>query len=111
MGHANEQRSPVGAHPCATAACAVTAPTPRRVEDDQHGIDVIDAPPCDILISPLPDQSHFLERVAQRDRGVQPDPVIHTGACRGYAADGRAKLAARLAKRRAGLTNAGKASP
>jgi metallo-beta-lactamase class B len=81
---------------------------PHRVEDYRHGIDVIAALPCDILITPHPDQSNFLERVAARDSGVRSNPLIDTGACRAYATDGRAKLEARLAKER---VNVGKASP
>jgi metallo-beta-lactamase class B len=84
---------------------------PHRVEDYQHGIDVIAALPCDILITPHPDQSDFLERVARRDAGVRPNPIIDTGACRAYAANGLATLEARLAKERAEPKGVGKSSP
>ncbi len=83
---------------------------PHRVEDFQHGIDVIAGLPCDILITPHPEQSDFLDRVARRDAGVRPDRVIDTGACRSYAAEGRAKLEARLAKERAAPVEPGKPS-
>ncbi|RDJ00266.1 subclass B3 metallo-beta-lactamase [Dyella solisilvae] len=74
---------------------------PHRVEDYQHSIDVIAALPCDILITPHPSQSRFLERVAGRDAGAKPNPLIDSGACRVYAEEGRAGLAARLAKEQA----------
>jgi metallo-beta-lactamase class B len=83
---------------------------PHRVEDFQHGIDVIAALPCDILMTPHPGQSDFLDKVARRDASMRPDPLIDTGACRSYAADGRAKLEARLAKERAATTSKGKPS-
>lgn len=83
---------------------------PHRVEDYRHGIDVIAGLPCDILMTPHPEQSDFLDKVARRDAGARPDPVIDAGACRAYAAEGRAKLEARLAKERAAPANAGKPS-
>lgn len=74
---------------------------PHRVEDYRHGIDTIAGLPCDILITPHPDQSDLLGRVARRDAGAKPDPLVDTAACRAYAQSGRAMLDARLAKERA----------
>lgn len=74
---------------------------PHRVEDYLHGIDTIAALPCDILVTPHPDQSQFLERMAKHDAGVKPDPLTDTAACRIYAAKGRARLEARLSKEKA----------
>ena len=75
---------------------------PERVANYRHSIAVVAALPCDILMSPHPDQSDFLERVARRDAAAKPDPLIDNGACRAYAADGTRRLDARLAKERAG---------
>lgn len=74
---------------------------PHRVEDYRRGIDAIAALPCDILITPHPDQSDFLDRVARRDAGTRPNPLIDANACRAYAQNGRENLQARLAKERA----------
>ena len=74
---------------------------PHRVEDFRHGIDTIAGLPCDILMTPHPEQSGFLDKVARRDAGTKPDPVIDPGACRAYAESGRAALDARLAKEKA----------
>ncbi|MHA6204496.1 subclass B3 metallo-beta-lactamase [Dyella soli] len=82
---------------------------PRRVEEFRHSIDAIAALPCDLLITPHPDQSAFLEKVARRDAGVAPDPVVDAGACRAYAAAGRAALEARLARERAAAPGPGQA--
>jgi len=82
---------------------------PHRVEDYRRGMDTIAALPCDILLSPHPDQSHFLERVALRDAGTKPDALIDPTACRTYAESARARLEARLAKERTG-ESAGKAA-
>ncbi|WP_201315503.1 subclass B3 metallo-beta-lactamase [Dyella sp. EPa41] len=74
---------------------------PERLEAYRRSIATIASLPCDILLSPHPDQSDLLERVAKRDAGVKPDPVVDGNACRVYAEEGRAKLEARLAKERA----------
>ena len=81
---------------------------PQRVEDYLRGIALIATLPCDILMSPHPGQSQFLERVERRDAGAKPNPLIDAGACRAYAATGKAKLEARLVKEKAEA--AGKAS-
>lgn len=74
---------------------------PERVADYQRGIATIATLPCDILMSPHPDQAQLLERIAKRDAGVKPNPLIDSNACRAYAAAGEAKLKARLAKEQA----------
>lgn len=71
------------------------------LSDYWRAIDMVAALPCDILMSPHPGQSDFLERVASRDAGAQPNPLFDGQACRRYAQEGRAKLEARLAKERA----------
>lgn len=80
---------------------------PHRVEDFQHGIDTLAALPCDILITPHPGQSDLLERVARRDAGAKPDPMINANACRAYAQSARKALDTRLAKERAELKGGG----
>ncbi|AIF49264.1 subclass B3 metallo-beta-lactamase [Dyella japonica] len=75
---------------------------PERVENYRHGIAVIAALPCDILMTPHPGASDLLERVARRDAAGKPDPLIDAGACRAYAAEGTRMLDAKLAKERAG---------
>ena len=80
---------------------------PHRVEDFRRGIGVIASLPCDILVTPHPDQVDLLDKVARRDAGAAPDPVIDAKACRAYAQSGRASLDARLAKERTAMKNAG----
>ncbi|MBD8899354.1 subclass B3 metallo-beta-lactamase [Rhodanobacter sp. DHG33] len=81
---------------------------PQRLENYRRSIATIASLPCDILLSPHPDQAaHFLERVAQRDAGAKPDPVIDGHACRTYAEEGRVKLETRLAKEKGMETGGG----
>jgi len=75
---------------------------PERLTNYRHGIAVVADLPCDILMSPHPDQSDFLGRVARRDATGKVDALIDTDACRTYAANGTRKLDARLDKERAG---------
>jgi metallo-beta-lactamase class B len=42
-----------------------------------------------------------MARVAARDRGVQPDPLVDTGACKRFAARSSRDFDAVLAKERA----------
>jgi metallo-beta-lactamase class B len=74
---------------------------PERVQNYRRGLAVLAALPCDILVTPHPDQIDFLERVAQRDAGAKPDPMVNTQACRNYAAAGNRSLDAQLAKEKA----------
>ncbi|MEP6897862.1 MAG: subclass B3 metallo-beta-lactamase [Rhodanobacter sp.] len=71
---------------------------PRRTEDFRHSLAVIAALPCDLLVTPHPDASDFMDKVARRDQGAQPDPLIDPRACVAYAAEGTVRLDARLAR-------------
>lgn len=75
---------------------------PQRVEAFHRSIATVAALPCDILLTPHPDQSNFWDKVQRRKAGGHPDPLIDTGACRAYAADAEKTLDALLAKERAG---------
>jgi len=70
---------------------------PDAVKDFEKSFVFFEAVPCDLLITAHPEASNLWERLAQRDKGVQPDPIVDTGACRAYAASGREKLRQRLA--------------
>jgi metallo-beta-lactamase class B len=71
---------------------------PHRVEDFRQSFATIAALPCDVLITPHPDASGFMDKVAARDHGTRPDPLINTHACAAYVADARGRFEARLAK-------------
>jgi metallo-beta-lactamase class B len=74
---------------------------PHRVEDFRKTIDTVASFPCDVLMVTHPDTIDFLGKVAARDAGKRPDPVIDSGACRAYASGARTRLEARLAKEQA----------
>ncbi|MFN4114374.1 MAG: subclass B3 metallo-beta-lactamase [Sphingomonadaceae bacterium] len=65
---------------------------PARVEAAREGLRVIEALPCDLLLTPHPGQSALLERLS----GAQP--MIQPRACMAYSAKGSMRLADRLAR-------------
>lgn len=69
---------------------------PDRVRDFRRGLATIAALPCDVLITPHPEASGFLDRVQRRDAG-DADALIEDGACRRYAETAGKNLDARLA--------------
>ena len=62
---------------------------------------VVAALPCDILLTPHPDISKTMDRLARREQG-ETDTFMDSGACRKLADDSRAGLQRRLAKESAG---------
>lgn len=73
---------------------------PERLTDFRRGLATIAALPCDVLITPHPDASGFLDRIARRDAG-DADALVDRNACRLYAAKGTSLLDARIAKEHA----------
>lgn len=82
---------------------------PERLAGFRHGLATIAALPCDVLITPHPEASGFIDRVARRDAG-DADALIDRNACRVYAAKGAALLDARLIKEHAQARPAGRDS-
>jgi metallo-beta-lactamase class B len=70
---------------------------PNAVEDFEKSFTFFEAVPCDVLITAHPEASNLWERVTLREKGVKPDPMVDSGACRTLAASGREKLRQRLA--------------
>jgi len=75
---------------------------PQREQAFRNTLTTVAKLPCDILITPHPDASDFLERAARRDQGKQPNPLVNTQACKVYATEGSAKLDKRLQQEQQG---------
>lgn len=73
---------------------------PARVAGFRRSFATVAALPCDILITPHPEASGFMQKIAARDREHSPAALIDTGACRAYAAAAEPRFEARLAKER-----------
>jgi metallo-beta-lactamase class B len=69
---------------------------PSAIADFEHGFAILEALPCDVLLTPHPDASRLWARVAARDAG-SPDALVDAGACRAYAAAARDRLKRRIA--------------
>jgi metallo-beta-lactamase class B len=59
---------------------------------------VINALPCDILLTPHPEFSGMLDKLAQRERGSAGNPFIDANSCRTYVQASRDKLDKRIAE-------------
>lgn len=70
---------------------------PKIIEDFGKTFAFFENVPCEVLITAHPDASQLWERLASREKGVMPDPMVNSGACRELAASGREKLKERLA--------------
>lgn len=88
----------------ADSLSAVSAPSyrfsdaahPERLANFRHSIAVVAALPCDILITPHPENSKLLVRLQQR-LTVKRDAFRDTIACDRYARGAEAQLEARIA--------------
>jgi len=73
---------------------------PARVASFRQSFVTVAGLPCDILITPHPEASDFMQKIAARDREHSSAALIDTGACRAYAASAQPRFEARLAKER-----------
>jgi metallo-beta-lactamase class B len=75
---------------------------PRLVEEFEAGIARLAALPCDVLVTPHPEQSRFFERMEKRAAGDVAS-VTDAEGCKRYADGARERLAARLQRERDGV--------
>jgi metallo-beta-lactamase class B len=71
---------------------------PHRVESFHRSIARVATLPCDILLTPHPDASGFIERAERRGRDAHSDTLIDPQACKHYAAGARERFDALLRK-------------
>jgi len=68
---------------------------PNAIHDFEHGFTTLEELPCDILLTPHPEASQFLERLVPS--GPNPPKLVDTAACSRLAATGRDALKRRIA--------------
>jgi metallo-beta-lactamase class B len=73
---------------------------PQALADFEKSFAFLETAPCDVLITTHPDTSELWDRVERRERGVKPDPLVDSDACRQLAQHGRERLQERLAEER-----------
>jgi metallo-beta-lactamase class B len=71
---------------------------PHAVADFEKSFAFLDSVPCDILITAHPDLADLWDRLQLRDKGVKPNPLVDSGACRKLAETFRGRLKQRLAE-------------
>lgn len=69
---------------------------PTAVQDFEKSFAFLRAVPCDILLTSHPDASGLWQRLAGRQRGDRPDPMIAPNACKELAARAAEQLHRRL---------------
>ena len=73
---------------------------PGAIDDFEKSFALLDAVPCDVLVTTHPEASGLWDRVAARESGVTPDPIDDSSACRHLAERGRERLRERIAEER-----------
>ena len=70
---------------------------PHAMQEFEQSFAFLDHVPCGILLTPHGESSGFWDHIDQRNRGVKPDPLIDSSACRKLADAGREQLKKRIA--------------
>jgi metallo-beta-lactamase class B len=70
---------------------------PNVLADFEKSFTFLESAPCDILLTPHPELSDLWGRMAAREKGTTPDPLVDSDACRQLAEHAREKLRERLA--------------
>ncbi len=71
---------------------------PEALADFEKSFAFLETTSCDVLITTHPDASDLWDRLEARERGVTPDPMVDSGACRRLVEHGRAQLRERIAE-------------
>ena len=58
---------------------------PNAIQDFQKSFSFLRSVPCDVLLTTHPDMSNFWERVDTRAKGVNPNAMVDSAACRNLA--------------------------
>ncbi len=74
-----------------------SAKYPHAIQDFEQSFAFLDSVRCDVLVTPHPEASGLWDRLAAREQGVTPDPMVDAGACKRLEAIGRENLTKRIA--------------
>lgn len=70
---------------------------PNALADFQKSFSFLESVPCDVLVTTHPEMSGLWDRLESRQRGVKPDAMVDSRACRKLAEHGRQMLRDRIA--------------
>jgi len=71
---------------------------PNGAKQLQASYAVLSALPCDILLTPHPEFSNMLDKLAKREPGAAANPFVDADSCRTYVHASRDKLTKRIAE-------------
>jgi metallo-beta-lactamase class B len=68
-----------------------------QMQDFEQSLTFLETTPCDILITPHPENSALWDRLDKRNQGITPDPIIDPSGCKKFATIARAAIQKRVA--------------
>ena len=71
---------------------------PHALDDFEKSFRFLETTQCDILITTHPEASNLWDRLAAREKGATPDPMVNPLACKDLAKSTRERLSQRLAE-------------
>lgn len=74
---------------------------PGVLQEFDKSFGFLESTPCDVLITTRPEMSRLWERLAAREQGVKPDPMVNDRACKDLAERGHEQLKKRLEQEQA----------
>ena len=68
-----------------------------QMQDFEQSLTFLETTPCDILLTPHPENSALWDRLDKRNQGITPDPIIDPSGCQKLAVNARAAIQKRVA--------------
>jgi metallo-beta-lactamase class B len=68
-----------------------------QMQDFEQSLAFLETTPCDILLTPHPENSALWDRLDKRNQGITPDPMIDPSGCHQLAVNARAAIQKRVA--------------
>jgi metallo-beta-lactamase class B len=68
-----------------------------QMQDFEQSLTFLETTPCDILLTPHPENSVLWDRLDKRNQGITPDPIIDPSGCKKFATTARAAVQKRVA--------------
>jgi metallo-beta-lactamase class B len=73
---------------------------PRAIADFEKSFAFFEGTRCDVIVTAHPEGSDLFDRLAARENGTKPDPMVNPAGCRKWAEHGRELLKQRVAEER-----------
>jgi metallo-beta-lactamase class B len=67
-----------------------------QMQDFEQSLTFLETTPCDILLTPHPENSTLWDRLDKRNQGITPDPMVDPSGCKKLAITARAAIQKRV---------------